>query len=408
MVTQGKSEWAFKLARQAVNCAPSEFVTWAKLTEVNIELRHFNDALLTLNSCPMFAYNERDLHRMPTPSRTHLPVKAFITESNILATLDASEQDNEADLTLLRLPAPSLRGTYKKAYELLTLLVHQLGWDELLRTRSEVFVMEEEYRIQKQMQDETPVVTLNGASPGSNHNGKASEGADDDASIRGVHGTTPSPSLPTDAPPLQQLQRVNGFTNNSQNILPPLPSDSLPPKSPSSPIPEIRISQHTEALTPPPPSGDSTSFFPPVQQETAAEPFAANDDGSTLVDIESTSDHNSEAGGEEGAAVLSDMSRPAPGVEKPELSHAPIVQDASDEAAAKEAAGAASDVSTVLPQSEKKPHTATTDNNMLSDDQANASSFTNKRLCERWLDNLFMVLYEVGSASRVNRAAQEN
>ncbi|WAQ87830.1 hypothetical protein PtA15_8A737 [Puccinia triticina] len=32
------TEWALKLARQAVNCAPSEFITWAKLTEVYIEL----------------------------------------------------------------------------------------------------------------------------------------------------------------------------------------------------------------------------------------------------------------------------------------------------------------------------------------------------------------------------------
>lgn len=27
-----------KLAKQAVNCAPSEFVTWAKLTEVYIDM----------------------------------------------------------------------------------------------------------------------------------------------------------------------------------------------------------------------------------------------------------------------------------------------------------------------------------------------------------------------------------
>jgi predicted Zn-dependent protease len=36
--SKGKTEWAAKLARQAVNCAPSEFMTWAKLTEVYLEL----------------------------------------------------------------------------------------------------------------------------------------------------------------------------------------------------------------------------------------------------------------------------------------------------------------------------------------------------------------------------------
>jgi hypothetical protein len=38
---KGRSDWALKLARQAVNAAPSEFVTWEKLTEVYVELRMF-------------------------------------------------------------------------------------------------------------------------------------------------------------------------------------------------------------------------------------------------------------------------------------------------------------------------------------------------------------------------------
>lgn len=44
--TKDKHEWALKLAKQAVNCAPSEFVTWAKLTEVNMELGRFSDVRL--------------------------------------------------------------------------------------------------------------------------------------------------------------------------------------------------------------------------------------------------------------------------------------------------------------------------------------------------------------------------
>lgn len=52
-------------------------------------------------------------------------------------------------MALLRLPAPGLRGTFAKAYALLTLLVSKIGWDELLKTRSVVFVMEEEYRLHK-------------------------------------------------------------------------------------------------------------------------------------------------------------------------------------------------------------------------------------------------------------------
>lgn len=39
--SKGKHEWAVKLARQAVNCAPSEFVTWEKLTDIYIDLGQY-------------------------------------------------------------------------------------------------------------------------------------------------------------------------------------------------------------------------------------------------------------------------------------------------------------------------------------------------------------------------------
>ena len=40
--SKGNFDWALKLARQAVNCAPSEFVTWEKLTELYIELNQYD------------------------------------------------------------------------------------------------------------------------------------------------------------------------------------------------------------------------------------------------------------------------------------------------------------------------------------------------------------------------------
>lgn len=93
LLSKGKHDWALQVAQQAVNSAPSEFVTWAKLTETYIELGQYDSALLTLNSCPMFTFNERDLHRMPTPAKTHLPIKKFIAESGILD--EDSTRDNE-------------------------------------------------------------------------------------------------------------------------------------------------------------------------------------------------------------------------------------------------------------------------------------------------------------------------
>jgi cobalamin biosynthesis protein CobT len=143
---------ALKLAKFAVNTTPSEFLTWAKLTEVYIDLEDYKNALLTLNSCPMFTYSERDMHRMPAPMKTHLPIKAEIMNSGIMEE-DAAGRENEADPNLSRLPAPALHGTFAKAYALLTRLASKIGWDDLLKCRSQVFVMEEEYRMQKAKED---------------------------------------------------------------------------------------------------------------------------------------------------------------------------------------------------------------------------------------------------------------
>ncbi|QRV96077.1 hypothetical protein RhiJN_24095 [Ceratobasidium sp. AG-Ba] len=286
---KGKKEWAVALARQAVNVAPSEFVTWAKLTECYIENGQFESALLTLNSCPMFTYNERDLHRMPTPARTHLPVRDFIRDSGILD--EDSARDNEADIALLRLPAPSLRGTFAKAYALLTKLAAEVGWDELLRKRSAVFVMEEEYRNvkmrggnQNESNGDDRVVHEDGTVTTSR-----SANDEDDSSTRALHRAT-SPALSavseSDVPTIK-------VTDDETDV------------------PTIKVSEHTD---------DTASGFG--------------------VDVE--------------------------GLEKPEK--AGVEGDADDKASI----GGGKDRPAV-------------DETM---------SFSTKRLCERWLDNLFMVLYE--------------
>ena len=63
-------------------------------------------ALLTLNSCPMFTYNERDLHRMPPPAKTHLPVKQFIADTGIVDDEDSKEGADVRRHSLLSSPDP--------------------------------------------------------------------------------------------------------------------------------------------------------------------------------------------------------------------------------------------------------------------------------------------------------------
>ena len=44
--SKGQNQWALKLARQAVNCAPSEFVTWEKLADIYIDLMQYDSVWL--------------------------------------------------------------------------------------------------------------------------------------------------------------------------------------------------------------------------------------------------------------------------------------------------------------------------------------------------------------------------
>jgi len=155
---KGEGGMAVECAKRAVTAAPSEFGTWARLTEVYIALEQWDLALLTLNSCPMFAYQDRDSPRMPEPSRVLLPI---LPESALDEIDEGQPRQGEpydsVHVSLRKLQAGTYQGTFLKAYSLLTEIAASIGWDQLLKTRSQVFVMEEEYRSEKQ-QMSTPKV----------------------------------------------------------------------------------------------------------------------------------------------------------------------------------------------------------------------------------------------------------
>ena len=180
--SKGNLEWALPLAQRAVTAAPSEFGTWAKLAEIYVGLEQWDLALLTLNSCPMFTYQDKDAPRMPEPLRVLLPV---LSDTQLDEIDESQGYDNELiHPSLRKLNAAGYKGTFLKAYSLLTDITAKIGWDQLLRIRSQVFVMEEEYRSEKQIGGQTTpsrnasTLALRGTpSPGINGNGrKAVEG----------------------------------------------------------------------------------------------------------------------------------------------------------------------------------------------------------------------------------------
>jgi hypothetical protein len=95
----------------------------------------------------MFTYQDKDAPRMPEPQKVFLPIMPE-------ALCDEIEDSNLDDMelvhpTLRKLHAAGFKGTFLKAYVLLTEITKKIGWDQLLKIRSQVFVMEEEYRHEK-------------------------------------------------------------------------------------------------------------------------------------------------------------------------------------------------------------------------------------------------------------------
>ncbi|WBW72723.1 exomer complex ChAPs family (Chs5p-Arf1p-binding) protein Bch1 [Schizosaccharomyces osmophilus] len=148
LVSKERFDLALTSVKRAVHASPSEFVPWICLAEVYLHLEDFDSALLALNSCPMYTYYERDVYPIPPPTKAHLPLPVGFPKEELEGE-NGNGRAASVDLIdpyLARLPSPSLRGTFAKVYELLTLICSKIGWDELLRIRSSVFVMEEEYR----------------------------------------------------------------------------------------------------------------------------------------------------------------------------------------------------------------------------------------------------------------------
>ncbi|KAL2688105.1 Chs5p-Arf1p-binding proteins-domain-containing protein, partial [Phyllosticta citricarpa] len=152
---KGRADMALEIAKRSVVSAPSEFSTWARLAEIYVSLEQWDLALLTLNSCPMFTYQDKDAPRIPEPFKINLP----LMPESVCDEIDDSTGPNDVDAvhpTLKKLHAAGFRGTFLKAYMLLTKVTKKIGWDQLLRIRSQVFVMEEEYRHEKQAVTQQP------------------------------------------------------------------------------------------------------------------------------------------------------------------------------------------------------------------------------------------------------------
>lgn len=160
-IEKGLLSLALECATNAVRCSPSEFKPWRALVRVYTLLGDYENALLTLNLCPMIPHRDGfHLRRVVAASADmmHLPLPVDVTLEEVtgLNVQDVTAEHDAVDPSLLGLPAASLKLTFAKAYELLTEIVHRTGWEQLLKYRAKVFVMEEEYRKDKTKAEPAP------------------------------------------------------------------------------------------------------------------------------------------------------------------------------------------------------------------------------------------------------------
>lgn len=261
----------------------------------------------------MFTFNGRDAHRTLPALKVHLPFQRPIGE--ILPERQKTE-DDEADPALQRLPAPGLRGTWARAYALLTRLVSQIGWDELLKTRSAVFVMEEEYRMQKAQ-------------------------TDIHQALRSANGVVTSQTKETDV--------GTSVIHEDGTVVKGDDEDEDDGAS-------------TRALAPPTPKLKADD----INGRVSTESTDADDDVSEMTKVAETATDEIDD-----STTNGDSKPPLNGLPEPNGVPRHVL--------------------------EKPSQAAATEGEQNGNDGSGAEpfSFSNKRLCERWLDNLFMVLYEV-------------
>lgn len=150
---ENRLKMALGCAERGTVAAPSEFGTWARLAEAYVAIEDWENALTTLNSCPMFTYQDKDAPVMPEPKDVYLPTLPE-TRLDEIDSEPESKFGEQVHPSLIGLRAAQYRGTFKQAYSILTEMTAKIGWDQLLKIRSQVFVMEEEYRGEKQHNDE--------------------------------------------------------------------------------------------------------------------------------------------------------------------------------------------------------------------------------------------------------------
>lgn len=161
LISQNRPDLALIPAMISVECLPSEFSCWKNLIIIYILKKDLKNALLALNSSPMYTNKRKDIYAALKPKNFEFPFplegkienvwkdcEMFGCISGIGGIVEfspATEIEKTSKYRLRVYEETKLNCTFKEAYDLLAIMTKQCGWGDLLKIRSEIFVMEDEY-----------------------------------------------------------------------------------------------------------------------------------------------------------------------------------------------------------------------------------------------------------------------
>lgn len=112
-------------------------------------MEDWENVLIILNLCLMFIYQDKDVLLMFELKDVFMFIMNEIRLDDIDSELEGCYFE-QVDLSLLGLCVVIYWGIFKEVYDILIKMIVYIGWDQLFKIWSFVFVMEDEYCIEKQ------------------------------------------------------------------------------------------------------------------------------------------------------------------------------------------------------------------------------------------------------------------
>jgi Chs5-Arf1p-binding protein BUD7/BCH1 len=146
LLAQNKITKAVEVAKLAVEQSPGSTQCWLVYATCCVAAKEYEKALVCLNLAPM---GNKSAPRVLTLT----PIKRIHCDDTIPASAMAERAGAEA---ISKLPGKGLRPTFSDAYAVLASMLRAIGWRALLSKRSQVFVLQHEFRVAPDVSPDQP------------------------------------------------------------------------------------------------------------------------------------------------------------------------------------------------------------------------------------------------------------